>query len=134
MKFISGDEYTAILKKYEDSLQGFRQSIFTSQTEHMEGLRKDFAGLENEIAQTKTRLLEETRLLESGIQLDLNLEIKRRAETRTEIEKRTEETASYEKEKMNNLRDGLNDVSKQAKAAIVGIFSYMCIILSNHSS
>jgi hypothetical protein len=131
MRFMSGDEYTTILKKYEDSLHGFRQSIFTSQTEHMEGLRKDFAGLENEIAQTKTRLLEETRLLESGIQLDLNLEIKRRAETRTEIEKRTEETASYEKEKMNDLRDGLNDVSKQAKAAILGISfsSVVCFLI-----
>lgn len=120
LSFLPGEDYMRTMRKYEDSLNGFRQAIFLAQKEHMEGLREDFAELDQEMAQTKARLTEERRQLESGIQLDLNIEGKRRQEARVDLERRIAETATYEEAKMTELKAGLEQISLQAKAAIAG--------------
>lgn len=135
-KYMSGREYGDMMKKYEDSINTFRQHIFSSQKEIMETLRLDYTNLEQEINQTQQKMSNETRQLESGMQLDLNFEVKRRAEMRQEIDQKTELAGQYANEQLNAIQEDLQQVSKQARTAIMafGSVAFVAIVLFHTSS
>ncbi len=111
------------MKRYEESIGSFRQSIFTAQQDIVQNLRQDYAGLEQEISQTQLNSVNETRQLESGIQLDLNLEVKRRVEAKDEIEKKNHDIINYSSEQLSTIQKDLELVSIQARYAIMAFGS-----------
>ncbi len=112
-----------MMKRYEESIGSFRQSIFTAQQDIVQNLRQDYAGLEQEISQTQLNSVNETRQLESGIQLDLNLEVKRRVEAKDEIEKKNHDIINYSSEQLSTIQKDLELVSIQARYAIMAFGS-----------
>jgi len=124
------------MKKYGESINGFRQHILTSQQEQTQGLRQDYTSLEQEIQQTSHHILNETKQLESGIQLDLNMEGKRRAEAKEEISCKTEALGQYTDEQLKIIDSDLQSVSKQARSAVMafGIAAFISILMYHQSS
>jgi len=124
------------MKKYEESINSFRQNIFASQNEIMQGIRQNFAALDQELAQTQQTALNDTKQLESGIQLDLNMEVKRRAEAKEEIDRRTEAIAAYASEQLETIQEDLAIVSKRARSAIIafGSVAFLSLLLYHASA
>lgn len=135
-KYLSGRDYFHLMKKYEDSINSFRQTIFTNQQDLIQSIRQDYTSLDQEIGQTQHSLLNDTKQLESGIQLDLNMEVKRRHEAREEIDRKAESLAAYANEQLERVQEDLAAVSKQARSAIIafGSVAFMSLVMYHASA
>lgn len=135
-KYLAGRDYFQLIKKYEDSINSFRQTIFTNQQDLMQSIHQDYTGLDQEIGQTQHSLLNDTKQLESGIQLDLNMEVKRRHEAREEIVKKAESIAAYADEQLETIQADLTTVSKQARSAIIafGSVAFVSLVIYHASA
>lgn len=117
------------MKKYEESINGFRQQVATSQHDIMHGLRQDYSQLDREIQKTQQQAEHETRQLESGIQLDMSLETKRRTETKMDVDKRVLDVGWHADTQSKALEEELVQVSRQARTGIIAFASAALISL-----
>lgn len=76
--------------------------------------------LEKEIKTTGQQLSDEIKQLQADYQLDANLEIKRREDVDLALEAKLEASSEYAAERVRNLNEHLNRVSRQALTAIGG--------------
>lgn len=76
--------------------------------------------LEKEIKTTGQQLNDEIKQLQADHQLDTNLESKRRAEVDLEVELKLAASSEYAAERVKNLNEHLDRVSRQALTAIGG--------------
>lgn len=125
-----------MMKKYEEDIGTFRQSLMSTQQDIVQTLKQDYTALDQEIAQTQVNVLNEIKQLESGIQLDLNMEVKRRAEAREETDLKTEMAGRYTDEQLSSIQEDLAVVSKQARSAIItfGSVAFLSLLLYHASA
>lgn len=76
--------------------------------------------LEKEIKTTGQQLTDEIKQLQADYQLDANLEIKRREDVDLVLEAKLEASSEYAAERVRNLNEHLDRVSRQALTAIGG--------------
>lgn len=131
-----GRDYLQLMKKYEESIGSFRQTLMSAQQDIVQTLQQDYTALDQEISQTQMNALNEIKQLESGIQLDLNMEVKRRAEAREEIDLKTEMAGGYSDEQLGSIQEDLSVVSKQARSAIImfGSVAFISLLLYHASA
>lgn len=84
--------------------------------------------LEKEIKITGQQLTDEIKQLQADHLLDSNLEAKRREQVDLELEAKLEASSRYAEERISQLNEHLDRVSRQALTAIGGTIHYMYFI------